>query len=521
MTFVAGYCRVSTDRDDQANSFEAQQRYFREYIAHHPDWLLHDIYADEGISGTGTKKRQEFNRMLRDARMGKFSLILTKEVSRFSRNILDTIAFTRELKSLGVGIRFLLDGIDTMNPDAELHLSIMGSLAQEESRKTSCRVSWGQVRQMERGIVFGHSLLGYEVRNGKLSVEPEGADTVRLIFQKYTLENYSAYQVARFLMDENRKTALGRTQWTSQAVLKILRNEKYVGDLIQRKTYTPNYLTHQKKANNGNVPLIRINDHHEPIITRALWTMAQSRISQREGHGKPKESYGKHLFSGKIICGICGKCFVARYKYRSDGTKYLRWCCSTAVSQGLESCKIGKLIRDDDARQMMNTAIASLPMDHDAIIGQTVNIIQRIQKTEVRTNHADSEKLRRELQRIRCKKEAVMDSYFEKLISREDMLTMVNKYETQLCKLRDQISRMNESQNEQNPQFLDIPSIKQTILDAFSGQTENILFYRNLLHSITVFPDRHTELRFFDLDTVFHFSEDHSRGFSVEKSEYL
>lgn len=155
---VASYCRVSTDKEDQANSFAAQQRYFSQYIRRHPQWELYRIYADEGITGTSTKKRAQFQRMIRDAQAGKFHIILTKEVSRFSRNLLDTIAYTRQLKAMGVSVIFLTDGINTMDPDAELRLSIMASIAQEESRRTSARVKWGQTRQMERGVVFGRSL---------------------------------------------------------------------------------------------------------------------------------------------------------------------------------------------------------------------------------------------------------------------------------------------------------------------------------------------------------------------------
>ena len=148
MIKLASYCRVSTDKDDQANSFENQQRYFRAYIDRQPELELYQVYADEGITGTSTKKRAAFNQMIADARMGKFELILTKDVSRFSRNILDTIAYTRELKALSVGVLFMNDGISTLEPDAELRLSIMGSIAQEESRKTSSRVKWGQTRRM-------------------------------------------------------------------------------------------------------------------------------------------------------------------------------------------------------------------------------------------------------------------------------------------------------------------------------------------------------------------------------------
>lgn len=202
MIRVAGYCRVSTDKDDQINSFESQQRYFREYIQHQPQWELCDIYADEGITVTSTIKRVHFNRMLRDAYAGKFQLIITKEVSRFSRNILDTIRHTRELKAARIGVLFLTDGINTLDPDAELRLSIMASIAQEESRRTSARVIWGQTRQMERGVVFGRSLLGYDVKDGKISINQQGAAIVRIIFRKYALEQLSSSGIAAYLTRE-------------------------------------------------------------------------------------------------------------------------------------------------------------------------------------------------------------------------------------------------------------------------------------------------------------------------------
>ena len=230
MIMVASYCRVSTDKEDQANSFASQQRYFKEYIDRQPDWELYRVYADEGITGTSTKKRVQFNHMISDAKMGKFQIILTKEVSRFSRNILDTIAYTRELRHLGIGVVFLTDGIDTLEPDAELRLSILGSIAQEESRKTSTRVKWGQTRRMEQGVVFGRSLLGYDVRGGQLFINPEGAKTVQLIFHKYVLEHKGAWTIARELQDAGLRTLTGTTQWRNSGVLKILK--KTVSNLL-------------------------------------------------------------------------------------------------------------------------------------------------------------------------------------------------------------------------------------------------------------------------------------------------
>ena len=319
MIFVASYCRVSTDSADQTNSFEAQQRYFKEYIDRQPEWELYEIYADEGITGTSTKKRAAFNRMIHDAHMGKFKLIITKEVSRFSRNILDTISYTRELRRLGVGVLFMNDGISTLEPDAELRLSIMGSIAQEESRKTSSRVKWGQIRQMERGVVFGRSLLGYTVKDGRMTVEPEGAALVRLIFNKYGIEKKGTTVIARELREAGYLTYRGNSKWSNSHILKILKNEKYVGDLVQKKTFTPDYLTHAKKYNYGEEELVVIENHHEPIIDRDLWNLVQSEIARRNRHGTLGAGHSnRYVFSGRIKCGACGASFVSRQRKRKD-----------------------------------------------------------------------------------------------------------------------------------------------------------------------------------------------------------
>ena len=279
MLQVAAYCRVSTDKEDQANSFEAQQRYFREYIQRQPDWVLQGIYADEGISGTSTNKRVEFNKMLHAAELGQIDLIVTKEVSRFTRNTVDALQITRELRRRGVGVLFLNDSLDTRTNDGELRLTIMSSFAQDESRRTSERSKWGQMRSMEKGVVFGGSLLGYDVIGGKMTVNPEGAEVVRLIFHKYLQERKGCSTIARELREAGILSSKGNCLWSSATVTKILKNEKYCGDLIQKKTYTPDYLTHEKKYNHGKEPLVELKDHHEPIIDRETWQAVQRELS--------------------------------------------------------------------------------------------------------------------------------------------------------------------------------------------------------------------------------------------------
>lgn len=277
---VAAYCRVSTDKEDQAHSFASQCRYFQEYIRRHSRWELYAVFADEGISGTSTKKRKAFNQMITDARQGKMDWIITKEISRFARNTLDSIYYTRELKHYGVGVIFLNDGLNTMEGDAELRLAILASIAQEESRKTSERVKWGQKRRMEQGVVFGRSMLGYDVIGGKMYKNEEGAEVVRRIFRKFVEEGKGTHRIAQELLEEGIKPMRAKI-WHNTVILRILRNEKYCGDLVQKKTYTPDYLSHDKKYNRGQEEFVILRNHHTPVISRELFQKANAILDQK------------------------------------------------------------------------------------------------------------------------------------------------------------------------------------------------------------------------------------------------
>ena len=503
---VAGYCRVSTDREDQANSFEAQQRYFREYVASQPGWELYEIYADEGITGTSTQKRTQFNRMINDAYEGKFQMILTKEVSRFSRNVLDTIAYTRELKAIGIGVIFMTDRINTLDPEGEMLLSFLASMAQEESRKTSTRVVWGQTRQMERGVVFGRSLLGYDVKDGQLHINPEGAELVRLIFHKYALEQVSTAQIARFLIEGGYRTYRGSAKWSAHAVIKILKNDKYVGDLVQKKSYTPDYLTHQKRRNAGQVPMITIENHHEPIISREVWNLTQERLKRNNKHNPGTGHSNRYVFSGRIKCGECGASFIGRHKHNKDGSKLRRWSCATAKQEGRDVCGIGKLVRDDDAMQMLKTAVTHLPLDFRTVIADVTELALEAVlagQSEVRD---DPCQLRSEIQRTQQKKEAVMDSYFAGEISREDMQAMKARYEQQITELSRRVDEAERRKEENQDTAALRERICGEVTGILSGDSPSEVFGKNILDSLTVFKDRHMELRLKGLPHVFHFT---------------
>ena len=504
MIKVASYCRVSTDRDDQANSFESQQRYFKEYIDRQPDWELYQVYADEGITGTSTKKRAAFNRMIADAHLGKFHLILTKEVSRFSRNILDTITYTRELKALGVGVLFMNDGISTLEPDAELRLSIMGSIAQEESRKTSTRVKWGQTRRMEQGVVFGRSLLGYDVKDGCLTVNPEGAEIVRLIFYKYGVEKKGTTVIARELREAGYRTHSGNMKWSNTHIVKILKNEKYVGDLVQKKTITPDYLSHAKKYNHGEEEFVIIRDHHEPIIDRELWDTVQRELKKRNRNGELGAGHSnRYVFSGKIKCGECGASFVSRKKTRKDGSLYKRWSCYTATSEGQKridvrgnevGCDVGKLLRDELALDILQQSLTTLRMDRDRIIQNvTALALEAIQMCEEGSTDR-VEALEYEISQLKQKKADVLDAFFSKQITKEEMHLVNQRYDGELEDLQRRLEGVRERESITYEEDQLEKDVGRQVADIVNCRADSEVLYKNVLDHMVVHKDRKIEI---------------------------
>ncbi len=373
---VAAYCRVSTSKDEQLGSMDSQRRFFIEFISSHPDWIFAGIYCDEGKSGTTTRKREGFNTMLRDCKIGLIDTIITKEVSRFARNTVDVLEYTRLLRRSGVNVVFLNDRIDTAESDGELRLSIMACIAQEESRKTSDRVKWGQKRQMEKGVVFGRDLLGYDVSGGRLYVNESGAETVRLIFRKFALEGRSASAIARELNSLG-LPAMRQEKWSSTAILRTLRNEKYVGDLFQGKSFTPDPLDHLKKRQTDPSQLVCISSHHEPIISRELWELTQSRLKTNP---PARNSSGKNWCSGKIFCGKCGNPFISRRKSLKYGT-YLAWRCSS--SQKADGCGCNS-VNDKVLLAAVNYILSSLRFCTNELVCEIMREVSFVNNTSAR-----------------------------------------------------------------------------------------------------------------------------------------
>ena len=453
MLRVAAYCRVSTDKDDQKNSFEGQKSYFESYIKSKSDWTLVKIYADEGISGTSTNKRKEFNNMIRDAKSGKIDRIITKEVSRFARNTVDTLQYTRDLKALNVGVLFINDNIYTLDSDGELRLTIMASIAQEESRKTSERVKWGQKRRMEQGVVFGRNILGFNLKNGTLTINEEEAKLVRHIFNKY-LEGKGLHIIARELREEGYKTKTGKAEWTNKAIRTILQNEKYVGDLIQKKTITPDFLTHKKKYNRGEEEMVIIKNHHEPIIDRETFDIVQNKFKQRsEEYEKNKSKHSnRYAFSGKIKCGCCERRYVAHFRNRTDGSKRKLWCCYNNVKNGtrhevngeMVGCN-NKAIGNEILESLVVKSVNEIEYNKNAIITKITKIVTDVINMFENKKY-DFEKAEREIQRIEAKKLKNLDAFYDNLISSSDCKKMTEEYQNQINKLQDEINAEREKE---------------------------------------------------------------------------
>lgn len=489
---VAAYARVSTDKEDQSNSLSSQRSYFAEFITNHENWKLSDVYYDEGISGTQTKKRTGFNQMIQDALNGELDLIITKEVCRFARNTVDTLSYTRQLKEAGVGVIFTIDNIDTRDSDGELRLTIMASIAQEESRKTSERVRWGQKRQMEKGVVFGRDLLGYTVHNGKLSINEEEVPIVKAIFHKYVNEGKGTHVIARELLEEGmrpKRIAL----WSNTVILRVLRNEKYVGDLLQKKTYTPNYLTHAKKYNHGEEDMVYLKNHHEPIIDRELWTRTQEELKRRSPSEEQKSKHSNRYWcSGKIRCAECGSRFVSRTKKLKNGEVYRAWRCHSAANHGaLKKDADGKNIGCDNSsinerslKTCMHYCITLVQGEKDTLKKEILEEISKLQKESAK--EMNSKKIQKKIEKLEIKKRQSIDLMLEGLITKEDLKKQTDWYNEELESLNIQLAEALSKDKVQSRQVNDMEQYIKALDEIMDIGEHNELLYKEVLDYIEV-----------------------------------
>lgn len=431
---VAAYCRVSTETEEQNSSYEVQVAHYTEFIKKNTEWEFAGIFADDGISGTNTKKRDEFNRMIAECMDGNIDMVITKSISRFARNTLDCLQYIRQLKDKNISVYFEKENINTMDAKGEVLLTIMASLAQQESQSLSQNVKLGlQYRYQQGKVQVNHKrFMGYtKDEDGNLIIVPEEAEIIKRIYREY-LEGQSLVGIGRALEKDGILTAAGKPRWRPETVKKILQNEKYIGDALLQKTVTVDFLTKKRVKNEGHLPQYYVENSHEAIIPKELFLQVQEEIQRRSniytGEGKNKRIYSsKYALSTITFCGYCGDIYRRTY-WNIHGRKEFVWRCVTRIEQGPEVCK-NRTVKEDELYGAVMTAInrllaggnnmiKTLEENIHAVIGETTeyqiseinNLLEEKQKELIKLANKgqDYEHLTNEIDELRDKRQLLL-----------------------------------------------------------------------------------------------------------------
>ena len=480
---VTFYARVSTDRYEQLNSLENQVMYFENFIKEQENWTFVDGYVDEGISGTSVKKREDFLRMVDDAKKKKFDLILTKEISRFSRNTLDSIKYTQELLSCGVGVHFLSDNINTFQPDSELRLTIMSSIAQEEIRKLSERVRFGYKRSVEKGIVPGsNNIYGYTKNKGKLVIDEEQAKFIRLIFETYVSENIGVHRLGFKLFEEYGVTNYSGKPIAGTVIKNIIRNPKYKGYFCAHKETTVDYHDRKRKRFKRDEWIVyKDNETCPPIVSEELWDKANEILdarSKKHDQINKNNKYNKFPFSGLMHCHFDGATFVRGTYQIGKGDRSRRrkfWACNNYRIHGkkkTEGCN-SSVLYYEELVEVCKKILNMILVCQDDLISEINDMISdiRTKKDYKKEIKLIDEKLfktnneKKELIMMRMRKEIDLKEYNS---LKDDLDEKINSLEENKRKL------IEEEQNEQSSEK-NFEEFKKKINDMVLSDDEKIL----------------------------------------------
>ena len=468
---VAYYARVSTDKDEQLHSLDAQKYHFEQRIAENPNWTLVEGYVDEGISATTVKNRENFLRMIRDAKMHRFDLIITKEISRFARNTVDSLSFTQELLRHGVGVLFENDNLNTLEPDAELRLTIMSGIAQDESRKISERVSFGFKKSIERGIVLGNDAIwGYKKENGKLVIVPEEAEMVYKIFDLYANENLGIRGIIKVLTEMEYRNRNGRP-FSFSSIKGILVNPKYKGFYCGNKTHKIDFRHDDiKYLPQEDWILYENHDAVPPIVSPELWERANRKLKERSEKmaSSDKTSYqNKYLYSGKIICGEHCTCYHHTiYKYKNLGIKEL-WTCKEYGNGN--KCR-NPLVYNDEVDSVMREVYNQIICEKTTIINELLELYKESGSTKAiaRAKH----KTQTDINDVLAKKKKLLDLVAKEAISDEEFKEYNNDLSAQVNELRARLAELEEEEQKSLDLKESIDELRSSIADELNFTEE-------------------------------------------------
>jgi DNA invertase Pin-like site-specific DNA recombinase len=488
---VAYYARVSTDKEEQLNSLGNQTFYFEDFIKSNKNWKYIQGYIDEGLSGTTTAKRLGFLQMIKDGKAGKFDLIITKEISRFARDTLDSIRYTRELLDCGVGVFFQSDNINTLTPDAELRLTIMASLAQDESRKLSERLRFGYKRSIEQGRVLGqNNMLGYHKADGVLTVNEEQAVIVRRIFELYNEGKIGLRRIARQLESEGMLSPFTGKMLSPETIKSVITNPKYKGYYCSGKTYSIDYRNKKQIRKDSSEWNVYKDDRIPAIVSEEVWDRAnvlyQERSRKCKEHGDAYQS--RYSFSGKIFCGEHSVSYHRHvYKSKSKGEQEV-WNCKLYRQKGkVDGCD-SPTIYSTELFKILNDIYGTVSANKDEIIDGLIEVYSFVNKVNVDSREA--KRLEKAVAKLKSKKDALLDLYMDKAITKLEFSERNDALNAEVEKLIEQLEALQEKERLFADEEQNMKKLKQALEGEFANESgfnaemSNVLLDRIIVHKI-------------------------------------
>ena len=484
---VAAYARVSTDQEEQETSFEAQCDYYGALIRNNPEWEYAGLYTDDGISATSTARREGFNRLIADALAGKIDRILTKSVSRFARNTVDSLTTIRKLKEKGIGVTFEKENIDTLDSKGELMITIMSSLAQEESRSISENVTWGWRRRIADGKVsMAYSrFLGYDRgEDGTPVVNEKEAETVRQIYGLF-LDGQTPSGIAELLTKQRIPTPGGKERWAGSTVKSILTNEKYKGDALLQKTFTVDFLTKTAKVNEGEAPQFFVENSHPGIISREVFDLVQLEMKRRKG--KSRHTSAKSLFSNRLVCGCCGGTFGSKVWHSNDPYRKVIWRCNRKYDRKGTACP-NRHLEEKEIQKAFVEAVNRLVSGREEILNAA---------DEFSAALADTSGLEQQICRLAAEKEVLLRKLTamvrENAVKEQDQ----DEYQRQYQEVEGELTRLDKEIEKLKTKKAD-RLLRRNKLQAFIGRlkaSEQLEafdegMFLGLTETVRVCPDR-------------------------------
>lgn len=444
---VAAYCRVSTDSEEQLNSYKSQVEYYSTMVSEKADWILVDIYADEAITGTKVDKREGFQRLINDCLNGSIDMVITKSISRFARNTLDTLKYVRMLKEKNIAVMFEEEKINTLTMDGELLLVVLSSVAQQEVENISANVKKGLKMKMQRGETVGYNgCLGYNyhAKDKSMTINEEEAEIVRYIFNRY-VEGAGAWVIARELEAMGAKSKRGKTKWHESSIRGIIRNEKYIGDVMMGKTFTVDPISKRRLANLGEEDKVYIRNHHEPIVSKAIFYKAQEILNGRAGSRvvgeafKRKKYSRQFAFSSMLKCGFCGNS-LSRRSWNA-GSQYGKtiWHCVAHTQKGSRYCPYCKGIEEKVVEDAFIESYKIICRDNADVLDEFLSRISEIFSESKKKNEL-VDQLKTEQLLLKQRKSKLLDSLLDGSIDKELFDEKINEIEESIQQVEYQMS---------------------------------------------------------------------------------